>query len=321
MVAAMRRGALALALLLARSGSEAQTSPTTPVAVAPVVEGAVPRSGFDLHYRVLGASGPYLVVLSGGPGEEVRSMQEVCDELRKSHRCILLEQRGTGRSRLRAYDATTINLAAYVDDLEALRRHLGLERLTLFGNSWGMMLALAYGGSHPERVRGIVAAGSGPITAHYLSIFVDNQRSRLPPESRRVVEFWSDAKRRQADPERATFERTRATAPAYFYDQDKAFVFAQEIPADEFNPNVVPAFLKAEGQFDLRPLLRRIQAPALLLQGRQDLAGEANLIEAHELVHGSRLEWIDRCGHMPWLEQPAQTWKIVEEFLAGLGPE
>ena len=248
-------------------------------------------------------------------------MQEVCDELRKSHRCILLEQRGTGRSGLRAYDATTINLTAYVEDLEALRRHLGLERLTLFGNSWGMMLALAYAGSHPQRARGIVAAGIGPITAHYLTVFVDNQRSRLPPESLRVVEFWSNPKRRQADPERATFERTRAAAPAYFYDQAKAFVFAQEIPADEFNPNVVPAFLQAEGQFDLRPLLRRIQAPALLLQGRQDLAGEANLIEAHGLVRGSRLEWIDRCGHMPWLEQPAETWRIVEEFLAGLGPE
>jgi len=183
------------------------------------------------------------------------------------------------------------------------------------------MLALAYAGSHPERTRGIVTAGSGPITAHYLGVFVDNQRSRLPPESMRVVKFWSDPKRQQADPERATFERTRATAAAYFYDQDKAFVFAQEIPEDEFNPNVVPAFLRAEGQFDLRPLLRRIQAPALLLQGRQDLAGEANLIEAHELVRGSRLEWIDRCGHMPWLEQPAETWRIVEEFLGGLGPE
>src|ERR1051325_3285339 len=101
MVGAMKRGALALALLLGRSGQAA------PAATAPVVEGTVPRDGFELHYRVLGASGPYLVVLSGGPGEEVRSMQEVCDELRKSHRCILLEQRGTGRSRLRAYDATT----------------------------------------------------------------------------------------------------------------------------------------------------------------------------------------------------------------------
>src|SRR5690242_7293951 len=212
MVAAVRHGALALALLLARPGNAA------PPTSAPVVEGAVPRDGFALHYRILGGSGPYLVVLSGGPGEEVRSMQEVCDELQKSHRCILLEQRGTGRSRLRAYDPTTINLAAYVEDLEALRRHLGVERLTLFGNSWGMMLALAYAGSHPERTRGIVTAGSGPITAHYLGVFVDNQRSRLPPESMRVVKFWSDPKRQQADPERATFERTRATAPAYFYD-------------------------------------------------------------------------------------------------------
>jgi pimeloyl-ACP methyl ester carboxylesterase len=48
------------------------------------------------------------------------------------------------------------------------------------------------------------------------------------------------------------------------------------------------------------------------------LAGEANIYEAHLLIKNSTLKFINRCGHMPWLEQPEQTWKIVNGFLDGL---
>ena len=91
-------------------------------------EGKVARDGFDLYYTVVGSDGPYALILSGGPGEEVRSMQRVVDELSKRFRCVMLEQRGTGRSRLSRYDASTINLNAYIEDIEALRKHC--SRLT-----------------------------------------------------------------------------------------------------------------------------------------------------------------------------------------------
>jgi proline iminopeptidase len=283
-----------------------------------VRDGSLPRPGFDLHYTVVGSEGPYVVVLSGGPGEEVRSMQGIADELGKDHRCVMLEQRGTGRSRLPAYDRSTINLPAYVADLEALREHLRAEKVTLLGNSWGMMLALAYGGTHPDHTRAILALGSGPITRSYLAVFSDNLASRLPPSSLEVIQYWSDPERRRSQSERASFERVRASAPAYFFDRKAALDYAMQLVPDDFNFHVIPAFLEAEGDFDLRPLLRAITAPTLLLQGRQDLAGEANLDEAHRLIAGSRLAFIDRCGHMPWLEQPEQTWRIVREFLAQL---
>jgi pimeloyl-ACP methyl ester carboxylesterase len=52
-----------------------------------------------------------------------------------------------------------------------------------------------------------------------------------------------------------------------------AIAYEMERTPDDFNPRVVPAFLKAEGAFDLRPQLKRITARVLLIQGRQDLAG------------------------------------------------
>ena len=105
---------------------------------------------------------------------------------------------------------------------------------------------------------------------------------------------------------------------AYFYDRKKALQMAAELNPKDYNFRVPPAFLNAEGKYDIRPKLKSIVAPVLLLQGRQDLAGEANICDAHSLIKNSTLAFIDKCGHMPWLEQPEQTWKIVDDFLAHL---
>jgi pimeloyl-ACP methyl ester carboxylesterase len=132
-----------------------------------------------------------------------------------------------------------------------------------------------------------------------------------------VIQYWTEPSRHAANFERAEFERVRATAPRCFYDRKAALQYAKDLTPDEFNPHVGPAF-KAGGGFDLRPKLKAITAPVLLLQGRQDVAGEANIDEAHLLIRNSVLKFINSCGHMPWLEQREQTWKIVNEFLDSL---
>src|SRR5438477_4226917 len=76
------------------------------------------RDGIDLFYTIVGTSGDYVLVLSGEPGEDIRSMQGIADELGKKYRCIMWEQRGTGRSKLSRYDSSTINLNAYIEDIE-----------------------------------------------------------------------------------------------------------------------------------------------------------------------------------------------------------
>ena len=282
-------------------------------------DGKVTRDGIDLFYKVVGpASGDHVLILSGGPGEDIHSMQGIADELGKKYRCIMWEQRGTGRSKLAKYDASTINLNAYDEDIEALRKQLHAEKFIVLGNSWGMILGLAYAGTHPNAVRAVVTIGSGPITFEYLGVFSDNQIARLGACELEVRDFWKDPAREAADSDRAAFERLRVAAVAYFFDRKKALQMASELKPEDYNFRVPPAFLNAEGKYDIRPKLKSIIAPVLFLQGRQDLAGEANVFEAHSLIKNSTLAFIDKCGHMPWLEQPEQSWKIVDEFLAHL---
>src|SRR4029450_2945635 len=112
--------------------------------------------------------------------------------------------------------------------------------------------------------------------------------------------------------------RSRVAELDSCFDRKKALQMAMELNPKDYNFRVPPAFLNAEGKYDIRPKLKTILAPVLLLQGRQELAGEANVCEAHSLIKNSTLAFIDKCGHMPWLEQPEQTWKIVDDFLAHL---
>jgi len=311
-----RIAALATVCLLSLSGA---ASANVAAAQQNAVAGKATRDGIDLFYKIVGpADGDYILILSGGPGEDISSMQGIADELGKKYRCIMWEQRGTGRSKLPTYDASTINLNAYMEDIEALRKQLHAEKFIVVGNSWGMILGLAYAGTHPDAVRAVVTLGSGPITLEYLGVFSDNQYVRLGPGELEVRDFWKEPSREAADPDRASFERLRAATVAYFFDRKKALQMAAELDPKNYNFHVPPAFLKAEGNYDIRPKLKTIKAPVLLLQGRQDLAGEANVCEAHSLIKNSTLAFIDKCGHMPWLEQPGQTWKIVDEFLAHL---
>lgn len=77
-----------------------------------------------------------------------------------AYHVIGFDQRGCGRSTPWSIDALdlldTNTIQAQIDDIEALREHLGVEKWLLHGISWGSTLALAYALEHPERCSAIV---------------------------------------------------------------------------------------------------------------------------------------------------------------------
>ncbi|MEM8655644.1 MAG: prolyl aminopeptidase [Pseudomonadota bacterium] len=111
------------------------------------------------------------LVLHGGPGSGCRPGHYDLFDLSR-YRVTLLDQRGCGRSRPRAsdtLDALEANTTAHlIADIEALRRHLGVEAWVLLGGSWGSTLAMAYAQAHPSRVQAMVLAGVATTAARDL---------------------------------------------------------------------------------------------------------------------------------------------------------
>lgn len=127
--------------------------------ITPFRTHALPVDGLHtLFVEECGApAGIPVVFLHGGPGAGASpTHRRFFDPAR--YRIVLIDQRGSGRStpfgELR--DNTTQHLVA---DIEAVRRHLGIERWLVFGGSWGSTLALAYAQAHPERATGVIVRG------------------------------------------------------------------------------------------------------------------------------------------------------------------
>ncbi len=114
--------------------------------------------GHSLHYETWGnADAAPLLYLHGGPGSGAGISTFDPLDLADIH-LILFDQRGAGKSTPHAglHANTTAHL---VEDIEALRCHLGLTGLALYGHSWGSTLALAYAAAYPDEVRRMTLSG------------------------------------------------------------------------------------------------------------------------------------------------------------------
>jgi proline iminopeptidase len=272
------------------------------VVAAQVREGKLDRGGFDLHYRVYGGGAPVLV-LSGGPGFDCDYLEPVARELSSSHSAILVELRGTGRSRPPAIGRETVNLKLHLADLEALRQSLRIDRWILLGHSAGANLAMNYAVAFPGRVAALVLADSGPVRQALVGAVADNMFLRLSPEQSAAARS------------RPSF---RTMLPGYFYDGEKAKAMIAEFHPDWYHDDVgqlLAADEMAPGM-DLRPALQRLSVPALVVAGRQDPMDPAMQYEIHLALRKSRLELLDRCGHFAWLEQPEAFYAAIRSFLA-----
>jgi proline iminopeptidase len=136
----------------------------------------------EIYYEECGLrAGQPVVVLHGGPGGASNpTMRRFFDPSR--WRAILFDQRGCGRSRPNASleDNTTW---ALIEDIERLRKHLGIEKWTVFGGSWGSTLALAYAIRHPERVAGLILRGIFLLTRRELDWFYQDGASMMFPDA------------------------------------------------------------------------------------------------------------------------------------------
>lgn len=289
----------------------AQAQPAT-------VEGSVPREGFSLHYKTVGSGAP-LLLLSGGPGFEVDYMSGLAAALGSSYECILLEQRGTGRSQPQNPTPAQMTLKLFVEDIEALRLSLHIDRLLILGHSWGGMLAMAYAASHPDHVQALILADSGGMDLSFGPVFNDNLTSRESmtereqlKKSEAVVEHAPDSNAMRA----ASLAYTRLITPFYFYNRALADKLLAMLP-DTSNQRRVFSLMQADlaHNYHVRDEMESLSCPVLIIQGRQDPMPEAVALEIHQVIKKSQLLLVDRCGHFPWIEQPTAFYGAIRSFL------
>ncbi len=287
--------------------------------------------GTRLFYRIEGAGTQTLVVVHGGPANSMESIRPDLAPLARGRRVIYYDQRGNGRSQL-VEDDERLALDRHVADLEALRRHFGLERITLLGNSWGGLLASAYAAAHPDRIERLVLDSPAPPTQAQLEAlgeeFARRARVRFTPEQRERIardvqaEIWLAAD----DPVRICREVMTSFLILYQHDPGAELPLRGDVcsgPPEAVRRQraVNAAIYRSMPDFDLRPAVRRVTAPVLVVYGESDAIPREGAEDWAANFGDARLLVIRGTGHLVHAERPDLFFPVVERFLGGQWPD
>jgi pimeloyl-ACP methyl ester carboxylesterase len=271
----------------------------------------VKSEGVSLAYRVTGDVGPTLLHVPGAISnlaleEQGPDALRYFERMARFCRAVRFDKRATGLSDRSAAPPT---LVQQVPDVEAVRQALNAEQVALSGLSQGAAVAILYALRFPERVTHLILVDG---------VCCDARDPYLPMSDHNTLEVWSEFFGLMQD----DFEAfTRRFASICFPGTPTAF---QELVAESLkataNPSSFEALWRGIVGIDLRPVLKEISCPTLVLHARGD--------QHHPVKHGQYLaEHIPRARyleldtpfHVPGSD-PAISDQIataIEEFLTG----
>jgi proline iminopeptidase len=261
-----------------------------------------PVNGASIYYHAIGSGGaPPLIAVNGGPGFDHNYLHcsTAWDSLAKGRRIVFYDQRGNGRSPVK--NGGAMDVAAQVDDLEALRAHLGLERIDLLGHSWGGYLVMAYAARHPEHIDHLIIVDSAaPKWSDTLVLFDD------------VFPQTMEARAATSSVDAAI----RLYFTMLFYSPQKRDGFVAQAGDYHYNLQVNEAVNADLGRLDLTPELAKFKMPTLVMTGRYDLnVAPVIAYRISQAIAGSKFVVFEQSGHMPFYEEPERFVAEVNGFL------
>jgi proline iminopeptidase len=320
MAKAFRNSFIVLTVLIALA-----SAPTTS-AQTPAREGFIDAgTGVKLYYRVAGTGGEPVVLINGGPGFTSDYLADDLTTMARRHSLLIYDQRGIGRSTL-VRDAAALDAQRYVEDLEAIRKHLGLEQLTLLGHSWGVVPATLYAMQHPQHVRRVILVATIPPERSGLDrAFQAMAAARDGATLRRMEEL---SRIRQANPDdlAACREYYKLWFTPFFGagnppSRMKGNVCAGSAESLKNKQNVDKFTFASLGNWDWTTSLGNAVVPTLLIHGDRDPLPIESARKWAAAMPNARLLEMKGIGHFPYVEAPEAFFAAVDRFLSGDWPE
>lgn len=272
---------------------------------APAADGV--RLYFELHRK----GDDYLIV----PGAAL--VQDDLAPLAMGRTVVFFDMRNRGRSDLIPSDGN-VGVPIEIDDIDAIRRRLGVERISLLGWSYVGLIAALYAARYPIHLERLVVVCPVPLRDHdygttkgdpgleaALLHLESLRRSGL--DERDPVEFARQWRR--------TFVPTRMGDPSAFARLKSD---PSELPNEwpDHSRSAQERVWKSLGRgFDYRSVVNELAVPALVVHGEADVVPAAASREWAEALPNARVVTLPGVGHFPWAEAPGTFFAAVEEFL------
>ena len=307
----------------------ASSSPS-PTGVFKIDEGFVDANGVLVYYTAFGQGDP-LVVVHGGPGASHDYLLPGLLPLARTNRLVFLDERGSGKSE-RLQDPAGYTVEAMADDVEAVRRALGLGKINLLGHSYGGVLAQAYGLKYQENLSHLVLASTFHSTKQLNAVFRKMMAAMTPELRGRIEKMEKEGLFGHGK----DFEKNRYThdymvaawGEGYFpylyrkhpdpgYDPGDTGGMSWELYRTMWGSHgeyVIDGNLVSVEYADRLPSLK---VPTLITVGDHDESDPSIAEDMQKCIPGSKLVILPDSGHMTFVDQPVLFRAAVDDFLHG----
>ena len=287
-------------------------------------EGTVKFRGFETWYKVVGERTDEkklpLLCLHGGPGVPHDYLESLAAIAATGRQVIFYDQLGCGNS-THVDDPALWTVDLFVEEVDVVRRALGLEQIHLLGQSWGGMLTMQYMLTQPEGVASITIASSPPSIPMWLSE-ANRLHTELPPEVQETLTQHEEAGTTESD----EYQR----AMQVFYDRyvcrvvpnpdyvQRSFAKLAEWPQVYHTMNGPSEFhvVGVIKDWDVTARLGEISVPALITTGRYDEATPLIGETVHRGIKDSTWVVFENSAHMAHAEEPERYMAVLVDFLA-----
>ena len=272
-------------------------------------------NGVQIHYTVRG-SGPVLIAHSGGPGMDARVWGDFAG-IDQFVTVIAIHPRGSGLSSPAPDDAYL--LPDYAADVEALRIHLGLDRPIIMGWSHGGMVAQQFAATYPDSLSKLILFDTAAYFGEFLTDleatvqeFKDQPwyaQSFAALKKEWAGEYQTDEDMAHLWADEMKFYFWRFDARVEAYHQRTKDLPVRMVPLKVFNE-------REAANMDLRPLLKAIKVPTLVIVGRHDFITQVGMAEEMvKHIPDARLEIFEDSGHFAIVEEADKFREVVKEFV------
>jgi proline-specific peptidase len=288
-----------------------------------VTTGYIPFKGYQTWYRIVGdgeAPGKLpLLCLHGGPGASHDYLESLDAMAATGRRVIYYDQLGCGKS-VTPSNPSMWTVELYVEEVDVVRKALGLERIHLLGQSWGGMLAMEYMLTRPKGVASLTIASSPASMIQWVEE-ANRLRRELPLDVQEALDKHEAAGTTQ-DPEykKATdvfYHRHVCRVVPYPEYVQRSFD-NMETNSEVYNTMNGPNEFHVVGTlktWDIRHRLGEINVPTLVTSGRHDEATPMIAETVHKGIPGS--EWVvfENSAHSAHAEEPERYMQVLSDFI------
>jgi len=281
-------------------------------------EGYIPVTGGKVWYRIVGTGqGTPLLVLHGGPGYPSYYLNPLA-ALGTDRPVVFYDQLGCGRSDQPA-DTSLYTVEGFVQRLGEVRKALGLDKVDIYGHSWGSMLAVSYMLTQPKGVEKLILAGPA-LSVPRWSHDADSLLTTLPDSIQAVIHENEAAGTTDSPAYQnavmAFYAKYVCRMDPWSADLDSTLqgmgelVYSYMEGPSEFT---ITGTLKS---FDVTKDLGRIHVPTLFIVGQHDEAVPSTAAYYQSLVPGAKLVVIPGASHLAMQEKPEEYNAALRSFLA-----